>query len=104
MSEHEWVQENVAIYSAGGLERNERDRLEKHVAKCADCRRALDEMREVDQKVGSLFANPRPSAALEDRMIQSLRKKGNRPWRPHWLVASAAAVFVMGVVGILTDK
>src|SRR5438874_2112012 len=101
MSEHEWVQDNIGGYSAGGLEANERERLEKHVGKCAECRHALDQIREMDQKIGSLFVNARPSADMEDRMIQSLRKKSQRPWRPHWIVTSAAAIFLMGIVGVL---
>src|SRR5262245_3313570 len=105
MSEHEWVQENIAGYNTGGLEANERDRLAKHVAACADCRRTVDDLRNFDRKIGALFAEARPSTAMEDRMIQSLRKKTpRRRWpRPHWIVTSAAAVILLGCVGALTE-
>jgi hypothetical protein len=104
MSEHEWVQENIAAYNAGGLESTERDRLETHITQCDECRRALEDLRQLDGQIGSLFTTARPSAALEDRMIQSLRKKSSRRlWRPHWIVTTAAAVILLGCVGAFAD-
>ena len=34
MSEHPWIQENLAAYLAGGLDATETSRLEQHVAGC----------------------------------------------------------------------
>jgi hypothetical protein len=105
MSEHEWAQENIAGYSAGGLESTERDRLEKHIANCDDCRRALEDLRDLDRKIGSLFATARPSATLEDRVVQSIRNtSARRRWRrPHWILTAAAAAILLGCVGALAD-
>ena len=104
MSEHDWVQEHIASFHAGGLESDERDRLEKHVASCAECRAGLDELRSLDHKIGSLFATVRPNAAIEDRMIQSLRAQPQRQWRPHWIIAAAAAIILLGCVGVLAEN
>src|SRR5262249_19518522 len=65
---------------------------------------ALEELRGFDQKLGSLFAPARPSPAIEDRMIQSLRTKSQRRWRPHWIVSAAAAVILFGCVGALAES
>ncbi|MCI0379951.1 MAG: Flp pilus assembly protein CpaB, partial [Gemmataceae bacterium] len=73
MSEHTWALENLAGYVAGGMEGDEYDRFEKHVAQCGECARALDEAQALDRRLGSLFAPVRPSPALEDNMIQVLR-------------------------------
>src|SRR6266508_581353 len=78
MSEHTWVLEHVACFTAGGLETVERERLEQHTAHCADCARALEEARAMDAALQDLFVAARPSATLEDRLIQRLR---NAPWR-----------------------
>ena len=104
MSEHEWVQQNLASYSAEGLEPEERDRIDAHLAQCAECRMAREEQRGFDQKLGSLFAPARPTPAIEDRMIQSLRTKSQRRWRPHWTVSTAAAVILLGCVGMLAEN
>jgi hypothetical protein len=104
MSEHDWVQENLASYNAGGLESDERDRLEKHIADCTECRAGLEELRSLDHKIGSLFAAARPSVAIEDRMIQTLRAESQQPWRPHWALTAAAAVLLLGCVGVVADN
>jgi len=80
MSEHAWVEDSLESYLAGGLDRAERDRLERHVAECGDCARALEQARGIDGRLEGLFAPVRPAAALEDRMIQAIREQPLR-WR-----------------------
>ena len=36
MSDHQWAQNGMAAYVAGGLEPAERERLETHLAQCPD--------------------------------------------------------------------
>src|SRR5262249_29885763 len=73
MSEHAWVQENIAAYVAGGLEGAEAERIEQHTAECPACAALVRETRALDSGMVSLFASARPSAELEHRVIQSLR-------------------------------
>src|SRR5438874_12625428 len=73
MSEHAWVLENIETFNAGGLEPDERERLQQHVGECSSCAQTLEEASTVDQVMENLFAEARPEAALEDRMIQFLR-------------------------------
>ena len=74
MSEHVWVQENIAAYVAGGLDASEGERLEKHVGRLSHaCARFVDEAqgaRNRNWPPWVLAANPGPF--LEDRVIQSL--------------------------------
>src|SRR5262249_42288257 len=103
MSEHAWVLEHLAGYIAGGLEPDERDRLEQHLAACTSCAQALGAARAVDHTLEGLFAPDRPEAALEDRIIQALRavpvrRKLRLP--PFARVGAAAAALVLvGITG-----
>src|SRR5262245_9196271 len=101
MSEHAWVLENLASYSAGGLEAAERDRLEQHAADCPACARALEETRAVDLALESLFAADRPQPTLEDRLIRALRAPRGPLTLPFpvKLALGAAAVLMLGVLG-----
>jgi hypothetical protein len=104
MSEHAWTLENLAAHLAGGLEPDERERLDRHLAECADCARATEAARAVDRRFMTVFAPVRPGPALEDRMVRSLRSSGT-PIRfrfsSKWLkvvlaTAAAAAIAIVG--------
>ena len=61
MSEHVWTLENLAAHVAGGLEPAERERLERHLAECPECSRAVAAARGTDRQLMALFQNVRPS-------------------------------------------
>jgi hypothetical protein len=103
MSEHAWVLENLASYSAGGLEAAERERLEQHTAACVPCARALHDVHVLDQTLEGLFADVRPGPALEDGLIHALRAEPLRgvqgsPFAVR-VAAGAAAVLLLGILG-----
>jgi hypothetical protein len=108
MSDHNWVLENLESYSSGGLNADERERLEAHLPGCASCSQALQEIRASDQQLESLFAPIRPQPGFEDRMISSLRtasaKNGFRLPMIGWIGASAAAAVIVGVVGASVES
>src|SRR6266849_2901589 len=108
MSDHNWVLENLESYSAGGLNAEERERLESHLPECLSCSQALQDIRVSDQQLDSLFAPVRPKPGFEDRMISSLRtasaKNGFRLPMIGWIGASAAAAVVVGVVGASMER
>jgi hypothetical protein len=105
MSDHNWVLENLESYNAGGLNSAERERVEGHLAKCAACAKALQEIRGLDDRLDGLFAASRPEPGLEDRMIRSLRIGGSKTKSRlpviGWIGLSAAAAVLLGVVGAL---
>ncbi len=103
MSDHAWAQENLVGFLAGGLTGDERGRLERHAAGCAACAKALAEWGAVDKGLDDLFAEVRPEAGWENRVIQSLRAAPS-PRRSRWLVvgryaAALAALVFLGVLG-----
>jgi hypothetical protein len=108
MSEHTWTLENLASYTAGGLEAAERERLEQHTATCATCSQALQEARAMDQTLETLFAGIRPEPSLEDRMIHALRLASvAHPWSIPFgvrLALGAAAVLLLGVLGAFVSS
>jgi hypothetical protein len=108
MSDHNWVLENLESYSAGGLNSDERERLEAHLPDCASCSKTLQDIRSSDEHLESLFSPIRPKPGFEDRMITSLRSAVNRNGFRFpmigWVGASAAAAVVVGVVGASMDK
>jgi hypothetical protein len=103
MLDHAWTQENLAAFVAGGLDAAEDERLERHVAECAECTAALTKAQLLDRGLDALFAAGRPGPALEDRMVQSLRTVSARDvlragWRRK-LAWGAAAAAVLGATG-----
>jgi hypothetical protein len=102
MSDHAWFEESLAGYSAGGLSAEERERFERHAARCQTCARALADWRGLDDTMEDLFAEARPAAGLEDRLIRRLRQ--GPPRRQRWPLmarfgACAAAVLFLGLLG-----
>src|SRR5262245_29559147 len=104
MSDHVWVQENIAAYVAGGLAPAEGGRLEQHAAGCALCAHDLDEARSLERRLSPLFARANPGPALEDRIITALPttpppRRTLSLSRTQKLLLTAAAVFLFGTIG-----
>jgi hypothetical protein len=104
MSDHIWVQENVVAFLADALDPAERERFHGHVGECAECARALDALRGIDERLEAAFAADRPQPGLEDRLIQALRKAPRpgivfRLSRRVKLGLAAAAVLILAGVG-----
>jgi hypothetical protein len=102
MSEHAWVIDNLAAYVAGGLDAEECERVDVHVASCEPCAAALQDARAFDHGMESLFASTRPAPALEDRIIQVFRATSRPRSQPHWgrkLAWGAAATVALGATG-----
>ena len=106
MVDHVWVEENLDTYLAGDLTTKERENVERHVAGCEACTQALAEARRLEQVMNRLFADARPDANLDDRIIRDLSKEPARAlqrptlWR---FAAAAAAVLVVGMVGAVVQ-
>jgi hypothetical protein len=100
MTIHTWVRRNLAAYVTGGLAAAERRRLERHVAACPECARALDAARSGDRALAALFADVQPGPGLEDEAIRRLRQAlpPSERWRfsrkVRALLAVAAAVLL----------
>lgn len=103
MTDHTWVQENVATYLTDGLSPAEVERLEQHTASCTECAEAVQQARSFDNDMRALFLDVAPDPALEDRMIQALRVSSRPRWRPsplrRRLALSTAVALMLGVFG-----
>src|SRR5262249_49513779 len=103
MSDHAWVQENIAACLADGLPGDERERFERHVHGCAECHRLWTEQQGFEQALGTLFADAQPRAGFEDRVLRRLRMSPARRQQgwPMWakLLTGAAAVVFLGALG-----
>ncbi|OHB77110.1 MAG: hypothetical protein A2Z34_02495 [Planctomycetes bacterium RBG_16_59_8] len=105
---HEWVREHLEAYTIGGLGGAERARVEEHVAACASCRDALEEIRQADQSLTGLFAGTQPSPGFEDRVIQKVREARQplailAPFRSKALYA-VAATLLFGTIGFMVSE
>lgn len=99
MSDHAWTQESLDAYLAGGLSASEREDVERHCAECAECTGLLQEAKQVDDLMNDLFADARPDAGLEARVIQKLRRAPKSRAGVFRFVGAAAAVLVLGLLG-----
>ena len=75
---HNEFKEQIAAYVAGGLKPAERVAFEDHLAVCEKCAAEFAEIIEMDQAMTNTFAIARPTAGMEDRIIQRLRLVSSR--------------------------
>ncbi len=103
---HAWVHENLAAYLAGGLNSEERARLDAHVNSCAECFDAFTEARDADRAAQRALAGLLPAgvgAAFEDRLITHTRETAMNRWkyplvrRAAYATAAAVALAATGV-------
>ena len=106
MIERDHLGEAAAAYALGALTQNEKQAADRHLADCADCRREVDEFRQV-VGVLPLSAPPAiPGTLVKRRLLAAARggaarraRSGRSAWpAAGWLVA-AAAISVAGIAG-----
>lgn len=107
--EHDWCNQQMAAYLAGGLGDEERCRFEAHAGECDACTRELDELRGIESHMTGLFAPVMPAGDFEDRMISRFRtSKTRRRMKVHPIVRkvalAAAAAIVVGAVGYMSEN
>jgi len=90
---------DVALYVGGDLPEHDAERVEQHLADCAECRTLAEELCTELGALAELRDEP-----LEDAMVAQVRRgvmsriEGRRPWRLYWGLALAAAVLVAVVL------
>jgi hypothetical protein len=73
MTEHEFFQDRIAEYLAGGLPELERSQFESHLAACPTCAADYTAARQLEKNMTQLFAPIAPPSDFEDRLISRLR-------------------------------
>jgi hypothetical protein len=102
-ADHEWAKEQIAAHLAGGLNAEERARLEAHAGSCAECIAELDAARRFDRQMDDLFTPVRARAGMEERIIQRLRFVTPEKQRPLGarIALIAAGIIMTGVLGYI---
>ena len=93
--------ESVSALADGSLDPAERPRVEAHVEACDECRRLLDDLRQLRREAAAIEPVPVP-ASLWPRLAARLREQGvgeaSQPSRAaFWQWAAIAAVLVLAV-------
>jgi anti-sigma-K factor RskA len=106
MTVHEQFAEDLALYSLGALEGEEKLLLEKHLATCPSCRREVEQLRGDAALLALSTAGPRPPVPSRARLLQAIakeprahRERSRAPWwaAAGW-IAAAAVMVVLAVV------
>ena len=101
MSTHEQFAENLALYSLGVLQGEERSALDKHLESCADCRRELEHLRGDTALLGLAAGGPKPPERSRGRLMKAVAREPKFtpvPQRSWWGIAGWAAAVAMALV------
>jgi len=101
-------------YANGTLGEQEREQVARHLESCADCRRELDDLRQMKRNLTAMYhAQPEPSPLLArsvmakvatERPAGAVRRSGERPWLigiDQWLRSLLLPQWVPTLVSIL---
>src|SRR5437763_3989387 len=107
-NDHAWFQEHAPACISGGLTADERARFDQHAEHCPACASFVEAMRASDAALASLFADIRPGADFEDRLLVRLR--GARASRGlvhpavRYAATGIAAALLLGSVGYFANQ
>jgi hypothetical protein len=99
-SEHDWFTRQIPSALANGLSAEEQQRFEAHAALCPQCAAGFLDAKAVEKTLDAAFADLRPDAGLEDRIVAELPYKFTLP-NPKFrrIAAAVAAVILLGGTG-----
>jgi len=76
--DHRWAPDHMSEYLDGDLASSGRERMERHVGECRDCRTVLGELRLMIERLGRL---PSPEAGGAVRITAAVRLRLREPPR-----------------------
>jgi len=103
MSMHEQFADDLSLYALGALEREERQRVERHLDECSVCRQDLEKLRGDLARLAFSASGPRPPASSRERLMAAIAKEPRRAQLPRarsawWNVLGwAAAVAAIAI-------
>jgi len=109
MSVHEQFADDILLCALGELTSEQRAELEKHLETCADCRRALEQLRGDMALLALSATGAEPPLRSRQRLMSAIAKEPRRAqpvqrsepqrvawWRPfEWALGAAAALVVV---------
>jgi anti-sigma factor RsiW len=100
MNEHEcgWVREAIPDHARGRSSAAEAERIDRHVAACADCRAELDLVR-------LLYASRPRVPEMPHAMLERVEREARRqpPARTWWGISAAAIAALALGIGIVSN-
>lgn len=90
---HEEIQELAGLNAIGAASADEVEKLRQHLATCADCRKAADEMNEAAAMIALSVDPVAPPPHVRDAVLRSVRKPAAS--RSVWWAAAAAILLVV---------
>lgn len=107
MTEHDHVNELLAVYALGGLEPEEVKRVEAHLAECPACRKEAGEALALVGLIAQSMPAARPSETTRAQVLNRIRMKPGprprveRPARPRLqrAVAALGAIVIAAFLG-----
>jgi hypothetical protein len=95
------VKELIPELAIGIASGENRARALHHLARCAECRRELDEMSEVADELLLLVPDREPPIGFETRVVGALSGTKRKRWHPVAIAAAAALVLAAVAGGIV---
>ena len=71
LRDHRWTRRHLSDYIDGDLDAHERDRVERHVGMCPQCRRLLETLKRT--VAGLMGLREDPTGEVADSVIERLR-------------------------------
>jgi anti-sigma-K factor RskA len=105
MTEHEYVEERIALHSLGGTEPEEIERIEAHLAGCRACREEAEAERALVSLIAQSVRRQSPRDDVRARVMQRIgtraapRERPARRLRPTWALAALNAVVILALIG-----
>ncbi len=102
---HDWFESRLAIAAMNGLDADEREVFEEHLATCAACRAEYEIVQAKDDEMMAALADRRVAEGLEDRLLANFWAASERAvavaarWRSPALIRAAASVAAVLLVG-----
>ena len=92
---HEEIQQLAALDAIGAATADEAAELRRHLATCADCRRAADELNEAAALLALGVDPVAPPAHVKQSVLRNVGRASARPVLQWWLSAAAAIFLVL---------
>ena len=97
------IEECATEYALGILPEAEARAVSAHVLACPDCRREIEQIRQVGDRLLGLVPDAEPPLGFEDRVLSAVGAggRGRRTTRARLLLGAAAVAAVIGAAGTI---
>jgi len=95
------MRELLSAHADGELSADELELVEAHLAQCDECKRVLEDYRNISKQISSLRAMPIETDIVAKTMAKATRA---RRWQPTaWQMVGASVVLIAFIVGLIVS-